>query len=239
MITLGFDTTTSSISVVLLNDGKLMASYDSKSAVTHSTTLLPAIDSLLKESGISVGQINLISCSAGPGSFTGVRIGVATAKGLSAAEDIPTVGVSSLLAMASPFADLDINVLPVIGARRGNVYSSLFSCGGGKVIRITDDDLIAVSDIPELCKSNNINSVCVVGDEAEVVIKVLSDSGISVCEIPQCVRAEAGYGAALAGNKAFLSHPEDDYSQFSLNPIYLRKSQAERERDERLARENN
>ena len=130
MWTLGFDSTTATVTASVLKDGVEIASYSAVSGTSHSTTLLPAAADLLKASGITVRDLSLISCSAGPGSFTGVRIGVATAKGLAAPFDIPCIGVSSLEAMAYMFADVPCVVCPVIGARRGNVYAAVFSCDG-------------------------------------------------------------------------------------------------------------
>ena len=240
MWTLGFDTTASTVSVALMRDCELVCTYSASSKTTHSTTLLPVIEQLLEAASIKVADLALICCSAGPGSFTGVRIGCATAKGLAAPFNIPCVGVSAMEAMAAPFKDIECIVCPALNARRGNVYTAVFrSDGNGNVTRLTDDDLLPITDIPSVIKK--------AANEAELASLPVYIAGDSVCEIidadadgwikkaPALLQSPSGYGAALAGLATFRENGEDAslFHEGKLAPIYLRKSQAEREKEER------
>ncbi len=241
---LGFDSTASTVTAALLNDGKLVASYSADSATSHSTTLLPAIENLLLAAGIKTKDLSLISCSAGPGSFTGVRIGVASAKGLAAPFDIPCVGVSSLEAMAYMFTELKGFICPVLGARRGNVYAALFSSdGNGNITRLTDDDLVSVSAIDSFVADNipctDKPCLYVTGDTVEEVSAVLSACDkVSIKKTPTLLSSPSGYGAAVCGMTIFDAENRDKthFSGEALVPIYLRKSQAEREKEEKYGK---
>lgn len=244
---LGFDSTTATVTASVMKDGVDVVSYSALSGTSHSTTLLPAIEALLKESGISVKDLSLISCSAGPGSFTGVRIGVATAKGLAAPFDIPCIGVSSLEAMAYMFADIPCIVCPVIGARRGNVYAAVFACDGmGNVTRLNDDDLVAIADIKAFingCTAEIEESLPLyfTGDSVSECYGADGDlNSVTLTETPDTLTSPTGYGAAMCGYRRFIDSGCDAglYSEASLLPIYLRKSQAEREKEERELKEN-
>ena len=247
MWTLGFDSTTSTVTAALLRDGAQIASYSAMSATSHSTTLLPAIESLLASAGIAVKDLSLISCSAGPGSFTGVRIGVATAKGLAAPFDIPCIGVSSLEAMAYMFADIPCVICPVIGARRGNVYAAVFySDGMGSIARLTDDNLVAVSDIKEFINNCTIDiqnglPLYFVGDSVKEASEAECDlKNVKQSATPKMLVNPTGYGVAACGYRKFTESGNDAsiYSEASILPIYLRKSQAEREKEERQLKGN-
>lgn len=242
MWTLGFDSTTATVTASILKDGIQTASYSALSGTSHSTTLLPAIETLLSASGITVKDLSLIACSAGPGSFTGVRIGVATAKGLAAPFDIPCIGVSSLEAMAYTFSEIPCVVCPVIGARRGNVYAAVFlSDGEGNITRLTDDDLVAIDDVKSLVNSctSHIKEALPLyfsGDSVSEVFETEAElTAVRLTKAPQLLTMPTGYGAAACGYRRFKDSGEDAslFSESALLPIYLRKSQAEREKEER------
>lgn len=241
MWTLGFDSTASNVTAALLRDGDLVSFYTADSATSHSTTLLPAIEALLRAAGITAKDLSLISCSAGPGSFTGVRIGVSTAKGLAAPFDTPCIGVSSLEAMAYSFADVRCIVCPSLGARRGNVYAALFySDGEGCITRLCDDDLISIAEMGAFVKSSidegSVLPLYVCGDSIkEVSASIEEADGIMLRKTPAMMAPPSGFGAALCGYAKYI---RDDTDKSSLTgarlvPIYLRKSQAEREKEER------
>ena len=237
---LGFDSTASTVSAAVVKDGQPVATYSAESATSHSTTLLPAIERLLSASGITARELDLISCSAGPGSFTGVRIGVATAKGLAAPFNTPAIGVSSLEAMAYMYTEIPAYIFSALGARRGNVYAALFlSDGMGNILRLTDDDLLPITSAKEFIDSKvsniEIKTLYIVGDTKNELREVCENCiSVKVAASPSLLASPSGFGAALCGFRAFDS--ADDKSVFtedSLMPIYLRKSQAERERDEK------
>ena len=244
MWTLGFDTTASTVSVALVRNGEPVCTYSASSKTTHSTTLLPVIEELLAAASIKAADLKLICCSAGPGSFTGVRIGCATAKGLAAPFGIPCAGVSSLEAMASPFKDIECVVCPALNARRGNVYSAVFhSDGCGNVTRLTEDDLLLITDIAALVKDACSNAelcdlpVYVAGDSVGEILD--ADITKKMKSAPALLKDPSGYGAALAGLKLYNENGCDPYlfNESKLAPIYLRKSQAEREKEERTQKQ--
>ncbi len=242
MWTLGFDTTSATVTAALLHDSKPVCYYSAYSATSHSTTLLPTIENLLAAAGIKTRDLSLISCCTGPGSFTGVRIGCASAKGLAAPFDIPCVGVSSLEAMASTFDRIEGVICPALNARRGNVYTSLFTSDAlGKIERLTDDDLIAITDIPKLILSNveNLDTpIYVVGDSInEVSDSLCANDKINVKKAPALLAVPSGYGVAVAGEKVYFASSSDKsaFCHKKLVPTYLRITQAEREKNEKNA----
>ncbi len=243
MWTLGFDTVSSTVSAALLRDGEVIGVYSASAATTHSTTLLPAIERLLESGSLGVSELDLIAFSAGPGSFTGVRIGSSTAKGLAAPFDIPCVGVSSLRAMAEMFGNIKCAVCPALNARRGNVYSALFvSDGEGNITSLTPDDLVAAADVPNVVKhtlekhSLENLTVYVPGDFSAEIVENARACGIdSIVKPPHAMTSPSGIGAALAGLRLFgeAGGRAELFREETQNPIYLRKSQAEREKEEK------
>ena len=232
MWTLGFDTTAGVVTAALLDGESVAYKYSCKSSTSHSTTLLPAIEDMLGKAKITPKDLGLISCSAGPGSFTGVRIGTSTAKGLAAPHGIPCVGVSSLEAMAYMFGYSEGVICPALNARRGNVYTALFRTDGkGNVTRLTPDDLTAISELGEFAAQAE-GKITVTGDANDEVLAALKGAGLDAVIAPAGYDLPSGFGAALAGRKMYLD--ADDKTVFTakaLMPIYLRKSQAERELD--------
>ena len=243
MWTLGFDTTASTVAVALTKNGVPFASYSADSATSHSTTLLPAIENLLSAAGITPSELSLIACSAGPGSFTGVRIGVSTAKGLAAPFDTSCVGVSSLEAMAYMFKEIKCIVCPVLNARRSNVYTAVFaSDGNGFVRRLTDDDLVSLDSLPEFISSvdtKGYEALYLTGDSISQATRALDGfKPLALCPTPSLLASPSGYGVASCANEIYASAGEDKsmFNWKSLMPIYLRKSQAEREKDEKTSK---
>lgn len=243
MWTLGFDTTAATVTAALMKDDCLVAHYSASSSTTHSTTLLPAIENILASAGITAKDLSLISCSAGPGSFTGVRIGTATAKGLAAPFGTSCIGVSSLEAMAAVFGEIECFILPALNARRGNVYSALFASDGkGIVTRLTEDDLLSVSELRSFIEGNipqgEARVLYVVGDSTCEILDALWSLDCTIAKrAPELLAYPSGYGAAIAGRKLFLAEDFDSekFKASELVPIYLRKSQAERELEEKKA----
>ena len=130
MLILALDSTAQVGSVALCEDEKLIAEYTLNTGHTHSETLLPMVESVLKISGYTVDDVELFVCTAGPGSFTGVRIGAATVKGIAFGKDKPCIGVSTLEALALNGVALDGILCPCMNARRQQVYNALFDCDG-------------------------------------------------------------------------------------------------------------
>ena len=233
---LAIDTTVKTAAAALVEDGKLVAEY-SLNTDTHSTTLLPIISSLFAMSGTAVSDLDLLAVSAGPGSFTGVRIGVSTIKGLAFANNIPCVGVSSLEAMAMNFTGIPGKIVPVINARNKMVYATVFASDGIHTPeRVAEDEQILITDLLERLKSVN-GPIYFTGDACGLVLSE-NEKSVHISDIavtPEKLQNPSGYGVAVAAEHRW--NEEKDQSLFAeshLAPIYLRKSQAEREREEKL-----
>lgn len=227
------DTTVKIATAALVDNGKLVAEY-SLNTDTHSITLLPMISSLLKLTETKISDIDLFAVSAGPGSFTGVRIGVSTVKGLAFAENIPCAGVSSLEAMAMNFEGIPGTIVPVINARNKMVYSAVFASDGvHRPERVTDDEQILISELLEELRSFS-GPVYFTGDAYSLILAE-NEKTKHTASTPEKLRIPSGYGVAVAAEKMWLATEDKSvFSEARLAPMYLRKSQAEREREERL-----
>jgi tRNA threonylcarbamoyladenosine biosynthesis protein TsaB len=206
-----------------LPNGKLLGQYFQYTGFSHSRTLLTMTESLLKNLELKPSDIGLIAVAKGPGSFTGVRIGVSAVKGLAWGLDIPVCGVSTLEAMVyQTHSNPDVLVCPVMDARRNQVYNAFFRWQDGKPERLSEDRAISIEDLKvELCNHSD-KPLLLVGDG----IAVCNESGLfsNYGELPEPTRYQTAYGVALAA----LSH--NAISAAELEPFYLRPSQAERER---------
>jgi len=226
------DTTVKTAAAALVEDGKLIAEY-SLSTDTHSTTLLPMISSILERSGTKVSDIDLFAVSAGPGSFTGVRIGVSTIKGLAFAGNIPCAGVSSLEALAMNFTGIRGIIVPVINARNRMVYTAVFASDGINMpVRLTADEQLPITELLEKL-SGTADPIYFTGDACELLLTEENRPEVTAVT-PEKLRFPSGYGVAVAADRMW--NAEEDKSTFlesRLAPIYLRKSQAEREREEK------
>ena len=239
---LAIDTTAKTAAIAIADGEKLIASATLNAPGTHSVTILPAVDMLLKGSSLTVADIDAFACSAGPGSFTGVRIGVALIKGLAFGTDKPCIGVSSLESLARNAVGFDGIVCPVMDARRNQLYNALFRFENGALVRITEDRLLTADELAEDL-SKYSDKILFVGDGyaiAESKIIALDGSGrMSVA--PEFYRWQNGYSVAQSALAVINSAEDGDLSSYTaaaLSPVYLRASQAERERNEKLSAEN-
>lgn len=228
MLTLALESSAKAASVALVRDGKLISQYSQCSGLTHSRTLLPMAEDLLKNAELSLDKVELFAVAHGPGSFTGIRIGVSTVKGLAWAADKPCVGVSTLEAMAWHGLASGGYVCPVMDARRSQVYNALFKIEGGRPVRLCPDRAIALSILAGELKELSL-PVFLVGDGAELTAAYLKEQGLPYVLAPENLRWQSAWGVAMA---AVDKEPGDAHQ---LLPVYLRLSQAERERQERLA----
>ena len=215
-------------SAALWAEGKCVGLYLQNCGLTHSETLLPMAENLMKGCGVPLSELDLIAVARGPGSFTGVRIGVATAKGLSWGLDKPCCGVSTLEAMAWQGAHLGGKLLCCcMDARRGQVYNALFRAEGGSLRRLREDRAVSLDellrDLPE--------APVLLGDGAALTAKAMEEAGLEHTLAPEPIRIQSAWGVALAASKV----PEEAWGE--PEPVYLRLSQAERERLARLERE--
>ena len=230
MLILAFESSARAASVALVEDGRLLSQYSQCSGLTHSRTLLPMAEDMLKNAELSLDKVDLFAVAHGPGSFTGIRIGVSTVKGLAWAADKPCVGVSTLEAMAWHGLAAGGLVCPVMDARRSQVYNALFQVENGKPVRLCEDRPIALSQLAEELRDLNAPAF-LIGDGAELAEKYLCEQAIPCTVAPENLRWQSAWGVAMAAMDKTPGNAD------ALLPVYLRLSQAERERQERLAKE--
>ncbi|MDO5413658.1 MAG: tRNA (adenosine(37)-N6)-threonylcarbamoyltransferase complex dimerization subunit type 1 TsaB [bacterium] len=230
MLILAFESSARAASVALVEDGRLISQYSQCSGLTHSRTLLPMAEDMLKNAELSLDKVDLFAVAHGPGSFTGIRIGVSTVKGLAWAADKPCVGVSTLEAMAWHGLAAGGLVCPVMDARRSQVYNALFQAENGKPVRLCEDRPIALSQLAEELRTLNAPAF-LIGDGAELAEKYLREQAIPCTVAPENLRWQSAWGVAMAAMDKTPGNAD------ALLPVYLRLSQAERERQERLAKE--
>ena len=228
MLILALESSAKAASVALMQDAELLAQYSQCSGLTHSRTLLPMVEDMLKNTDKKLADVDFIAVAHGPGSFTGIRIGVSTVKGLAWASDKKCVGVSTLAAMAWHGAAAGGLVCSVMDARRSQVYNALFEIKDGAPERLCRDRAIALSELAAELRGYD-REVLLVGDGARLSFDYLTAEGISCRIAPQNLLYQSAWGV---GMEALRTEPgtADD-----LLPVYLRLSQAERERQERLS----
>ena len=224
-----------------LCDGeRLLAEYTLNNGNTHSETLLPMVEAILSAFAMKPHDVDLFACSAGPGSFTGVRIGVATVKGLAFGSGRPAVGVSTLEALARNLDHGDPAeekvmpkiICPVMDARRGQLYTARFIRRGDGLERLTPDRAISYTEFES--ETLPLGKVWLCGDGYGLVHGLMPEG--SAFDTPERLRYQSAYSVAMA---ALAAYNRGDYGKAdTLSPVYLRLSQAERERAERLARES-
>lgn len=221
------DTSSLTATVAVINEDKLLGEYSVSNKLTHSQTILPMADSLLGDLNMTLEDIDVFSVCIGPGSFTGLRIGMATVKTFSQALDKPVIGVSSLDAIAYSFFGVDgYTVCPIVDARRDEVYNALYR---GEAKTVFDRAL----HIDELLSELTDENIIFCGDGVLVHRdRIISANKNNRWQIaPQHLMLPKASSVAY---KAMLRAKDNDFDDtYTLNPVYLRKSQAERELEEK------
>lgn len=217
---LGIDASAISAGCALAEGGKIIAESFLNTKHTHSETLLPMISSMLKSAGVKLSDVEKIAVSAGPGSFTGLRIGISTAKGLADAAGKPCVSASTLEAIAYNFIGVDGVICACMDARCKQVYNALFKSENGVITRLCDDRAISAADLSEEL-SRLDGKVILAGDGAELM-HGFSEEKYTLA--PPLLRFQRGSGVCFAAMNA------PDIAPAALMPTYLRLPQAERER---------
>ena len=230
MKTLALETSAKSVSVAVTENGTLLAQAYQDRGLTHSVTLMPLLDGMLKTAGLTLDDMDIIAVAQGPGSFTGIRIGVSAAKGLAWAKALPCCGVSTLEAMAYGVTDFEGVVVGAMDARRQQVYNALFKAENGRIIRLCDDRAVSCEYVAQELRDAypSENDILIVGDGAELLYKHLQTFGIPCRMASPLHRYQSAAGAALAAEA--LAAQGRLCSAQELQPVYLRLSQAERER---------
>ena len=224
---LAIDTTASPVSAALVNDGFLEGEFFLNVKTTHSQTLMPIVDELLKMTNTKIDDIDLFAVDAGPGSFTGVRIGVSSVKGITLPLSKPCAAVSTLEAMAYSMPYRDGIVCAAMDARCSQVYNALFMLDDGKLQRITEDRAISIEDLNKELGCYEENSIYLVGDGAELCYNAFGAEYPLMELVPMNIRYQHAYGTAMAAEK--MAEENRLCSSDELMPIYLRVPQAERE----------
>ena len=229
MLIMAFESSAKAASVALVQDGQLVSQYSQCSGLTHSRTLLPMAEDMLKNAELSLKDVDVYAVAHGPGSFTGIRIGVSTVKGLAWASDKPCVGVSTLEAMAWHGLSAGGYICPVMDARRNQVYNALFKIEEGRPIRLTDDRPIGLAELSVELRELGA-PVLLVGDGAEISARWFDKEGIAYTVAPENLVWQSAWGVAMAAQDKTPGNCDE------LLPVYLRLSQAEREKLEKMGK---
>ena len=224
---LALETSAKAASCAVLSDGAPIASAWQATGLTHSRTLLPMVEDMLKNSELRLADMDAIAVAAGPGSFTGLRIGMAAVKGLAWAADKPCIPVSTLEAMAWPLSHLEGVIVCAMDARRQQIYHALFRGENGRVTRVTEDCAISLEELAAQLRDMPEDKL-VVGDGAALCAGYLNDAGIPCRMAEESHRMQSAVGAALCAEE--MAARGETVTAQGLEPVYLRLSQAERER---------
>lgn len=226
MVILAIESSAPSASAAVIKDGKLLAEFFLNVGLTHSVTLMPLVKNAVESASLTVNDIDVVAVANGPGSFTGVRIGVATAKGIAQPENKMCVPVSTLETIAYPFSSCNCIVASVMDARCQQVYGAFFDCSSG-ITRLTDDDAFTFDVLCEKIEAFN-KKVILAGDGADVAFEYLKDKNLNVEKANPSVRYQHASSVGFIAEKK-IADRENICSVDSLVPSYLRLSQAERE----------
>ncbi len=225
-------------SVAYVKDGKILAHNYINAGLTHSTTLMPMAQALLQNANLKLSDVDYFAVSVGPGSFTGLRIGISAIKGISLAENKPCVPVSTLEAMAYNYAYTDTIVCCVIDARCKRFFNAIFKCStNGKVERLCDDRAVSYEELEaELNEKYSDKVIVLVGDGAELAQNLMCNAKADLQIAPAHLRYQQATGVAMAAQN--LVECGKTVSSNQLLPSYLSLPQAQRELQKKLKKEN-
>ncbi len=225
MIILGIDTTSSAASVSLLNEQKLLGEYTSNAKLTHLQKLMPMVDHLLENCHLSFSDVDAIAVSIGPGSFTGIRIGMSTAKALAQVRNLPIVGVPTLNALAYNIPFYPGVVCPILDARRHQVYGAVYKWEQGYCKEIIKADAYEIETLME--QMDKYNDIIFLGDGVQTYknrITAILDNAASFA--PQYLSMQKSSSVAQLAYEMFSE--ENVSNCYEIKPNYLRKPEAER-----------
>ncbi len=231
MTILAMDTSAKAASVCLASEEKIIGEFFINTSLTHSQTLVPMIEQLCEKSEVSMESIDAVAINAGPGSFTGVRIGVAAAKGIAFQHNIPCVSVSTLESMAYNMLGSDCVVCALMDARCSQVYNAMFRVTEERVERLCDDRAISLTDL-KLDLRNYTEKVVFVGDGARIAFKSLENPPENVFLAPIDRISQNAVSVACAAFKQIKKG--NTLTPAELMPVYLRLPQAQRELNKKM-----
>nr|WP_295734671.1 tRNA (adenosine(37)-N6)-threonylcarbamoyltransferase complex dimerization subunit type 1 TsaB [uncultured Intestinibacter sp.] len=227
---LGIDTSSMAASVAVIEDNKLICEYTINTKKTHSQKLMPMIENMLGLSDLNVREIDAIAVCEGPGSFTGLRIGMATAKAIAHVNDIPVIGVNSLEALAANMNLCDKKICSILDAQRNQVYTGRYQYEGTKLVEIKE---IGIQQIDELLEelSQSGEQWILVGEAVYKYEDKIRE--ISNIEIPAASNNVTKAGSLCSVAKVKFDEGKDIFDCYTVNPLYIRKSQAEEQYEEK------
>ena len=214
-------------SAAVTEDDRLLAQSFQNSGLTHSATLMPMVSDLLKNTGLTLDEMDVVAVAAGPGSFTGVRIGVAAAKGLAWPGDKPCAPCSTLESMAWQCAHMGGEICAAMDARRDQVYCARFLAENGQLKRLTGDRAMALDRLVQEVRASGKPQI-LVGDGAHLARKALVEQGLPCTLMPPHLLYQTAWGVARAALR--MAREDQLVSAAAMAPSYHRLSQAERER---------
>lgn len=230
---LALESSACAASAAIAEHGTLLGEAFLNVGLTHSQTLLPLAEAILKSANLSLEEIGAFAVTNGPGSFTGVRIGVAALKGLAFPFDRPCVALSTLEVIAYGLIGQDCTVCAAMDARCAQVYTALFSCRGGKLTRLTEDAALKIEELPALL-AGQAAPVVFAGDGAALCFEAIGGQAPGSRLAPMQERYQRASNAALLAEKKLRGG--SGVPSGALAPSYLRLPQAERELKKRQAR---
>lgn len=233
---LGIDSSGLVASAAIADEKNIIAEFTVNNKQTHSQTLLPMIEKVVDMSGIELEQIDAIAIAAGPGSFTGLRIGSATAKGIGLALKKPVVSVPTLEGLAYRVSVFDGIICPIMDARRNQVYTGIYKMDKGNLVCLSEQKAVDIHEIMEELEKYD-EKVIFLGDGVEVQRGTIEkEFKKEYCFAPIHLSKQSAAAVAVLGDIYFNQGKAEDAAEHK--PIYLRKSQAEREREERLKKQD-
>ncbi len=233
---LGIDTSSNASSVAVIEDNKLICEYTVNTKTTHSQKLMPMIENMLLMSGINIKEIDAIAICVGPGSFTGLRIGMATAKAISHVNNLPVIGVNSLEILAGNMDLCDKKICSILDAQRNQVYTGRYKFENGSIVEIQPVDVVEIENLLEEISKDNDEWI-LVGEAVykyEEKIKEIKNIDIPA---PSHNVTKASSLCSIAMEK--YNNNIDIYNCYDINPMYIRKSQAEVQYEEKMKRLEN
>lgn len=235
MKVLGIDTSSMATSIEVIEDNKLICEYAVNTKKTHSQKLMPMIENMFLTSDLKINEIDMVAICIGPGSFTGLRIGMATAKAIAHVRNLPIVGVNSLEVLAGNMDLSDKKICSILDAQKTQVYTSKYKYEGKKLIQLEDVDVLDIQDVIKSIEESKEDYI-VVGEAVYKYESLIKD--IENIQIPSSAlnvsRASSLCSIAIEKYKNNI----DVYDCYTINPLYIRKSQAEVQYDEKIKRQN-
>ena len=225
---LGIDTSSSSLSVAVMDDDLLKGEFTLNHKLTHSEQMMPLLDSLLSHLELKMSDIDLIGVSVGPGSFTGIRIGVAAANAMAMALDIPVVGISSLEAMAYTAGETAYTIVSTFDAQRDRFYFNAYRFENSELNALEAEDVLEKEDL--IKKLESYDKVLLLGD----AVFINEELPLNVKKAKRAVRYVRASSVCELAHRDYLLGK----TGFAV-PVYLRKSQAEIQFEERMSKEVN